>query len=155
MRGRPEHLVHLDRGHAVRLVLIALTTLVLHDVALPVDALRRHRVEQVRHAIGLEEQRQIERVLRHVDHVVRSIVGRGSVVVAAGAFEERIEHALLDVLRPFEHQVLEQVGEARAARLLIGRADVIPDVHRDHRHALVLVKDDVQPIAERELLVGY
>ena len=40
----------------------ALAPLVLDDVALRVDRLGRHRVEQVAHAIGLEEQRELERV---------------------------------------------------------------------------------------------
>jgi hypothetical protein len=61
--------------HAVGRVLVALTPLVLHDVALAVDELLRDDVEQVAHAIGLEEQREIERVRRHVDVVVRAILG--------------------------------------------------------------------------------
>ena len=37
---------------------------------------------------------------------------------------------------------------------LVGRADVIPEVHRHHRHARVAVQDDVQPVGQRELRVG-
>ena len=47
--------------------------------------LRRHRVEQVAHAIGFEEQRELERVRRHVDPVVGAVVLGRAVVVAAGA----------------------------------------------------------------------
>jgi hypothetical protein len=135
------------------LILVALTTLVLDDVALAIDALRRHRVEQIRHAIGLEIERQFQRVRRHVLEVVGAIVVRRAVVVAAGALEQRVEHAFLDVLRSLEHQVLEQVREAGAAGLLVRRADVIPDVHRRHRHALVLVQDDREPVGQAELCV--
>jgi hypothetical protein len=47
--------------------------------------------------------------------------------------------------------VLEEMREARAARLLVGGSDVIPDVDRHRRHALVLMQDDVQPVGQREL----
>ena len=87
MTLRIQHLVERDVGHAVRPVLVALAPLVLHDVALRVDGLRRHRVEQIAHAVRLEEQRQLERVRRHVDPVVGAIVLGRAVVVAAGAFE--------------------------------------------------------------------
>ena len=128
MPGRPEHLVELDRRHPVWPVLVALTPLVLHHVALPVDPLGRHRVEEVRHPVGLEEERQLQRIRRHVHDVVRAVVARRAVVVAAGRLEKRVELALLHVLRPFEHQVLEEVREAGAAGTLVGRAHVIPDV---------------------------
>ena len=54
-----QHLPEHDLRHAVRLVLDALPALVLHDVALGVDRFGRHRVEQVAHAIGLEEEREL------------------------------------------------------------------------------------------------
>ena len=42
------------------------------------------------------------------------------------------------VLRALEHHVLEQVREAGAARHLVGRADVVPDIHRDERQPMIL-----------------
>ena len=96
-------------------VLVALAPLVLDDVALRVDGLRRHRVEQVAHAIRFEEQRELERVRRHVDPVVGAVVLRRAVVVAAGRLEQRVELARLDVAGAHEHQVLEQMREAGAA----------------------------------------
>ena len=154
MGGGPEHLVELDRRHAVGAVLVALTPLVLHHVALPVDALGRHRVEQVGHAIRLEEERQLQRVRRHVDDVVGAVVGRRAVVVAAGRLEQRVELAFLHVLRALEHQVLEEVREAGAAGPLVGRAHVIPDVDGHDGHAGVAVQDHVEPVGELELPVG-
>ena len=44
--------------------------------------------------------------------------------------------------------------EARAARLLVGRADVIPDVHGHDGHAGVAMQDDVEPVVERNCRNG-
>ena len=55
------------------------------------------------------------------------------------------------MLRAFEHQVLEQVRQARAARPLVLRSDVVPDAHRDERHAVIFVDDDVETVGERGL----
>ena len=97
-------------------VLVALPALVLDDVALAVDALGGHRLEQVAHAVRLEEQRQLERRRRHVDVVVRAVRLRRAVVGGPRRLEQRVELPLLHVRGPFEHQVLEQVREAGAAR---------------------------------------
>ncbi len=145
-----QHLFEHDLRDAVRLVLDALPALVLHDVALRVDGHRRHRVEQVTHPIGLEEEGELERVRRHVDVVVRPIVRRGTIVLAADALEPRVELARLDVPGAHEHQVLEQMREARASRALVRGSHVIPDVHADERHAVILVEDHVQTVAKRE-----
>ena len=151
MPFRIEHLGKQQIRRAVRPVLVALTALVLDDVPLGVDGLRRHRLEQVAHAVGLEEQRELERVGGHVDPVVRAVVARRSVVVAAGAFEPRVEFARLDVARSHEHQVLEQVREPGPSRPLVRRADVVPHVDADERDAVVLVEDDAEAVRQREL----
>ena len=57
-----------------------------------------------------------------------------------------------DVLRPLEHHVLEQVGEAGAPGRLVAPADLVPDVDGDLRHAAVLVQDHLEAVAERVLL---
>ena len=44
----------------------------------------------------------------------------------------------LDVLRALEHQVLEEVGEAGAPRLLVLRPDVVPELQVDDRRRVVL-----------------
>ena len=150
---RVEHLRDLDRGHPVGGVLVALAALVLDHVALGVDGLGRHRVEQIRHPVGLEEERQVQRVRRHVDVVVGAILGRRRVVGAAGRLEQLIEVAVLGVGRAHEHEVLEEMREPGPPGLLARRADVIPDVHRDQRHGVILVEDDVQPVGQRELRI--
>ncbi len=154
MALRPQHRVEFELGHPVRPVLVALAPLVLDHVALAVDARRAHRVEQIAHAVGLEEEHQLERVGGPVDVVVGTIGVGGAVVVGAGAFEPGVEGPFGHVLRTFEHQVLEQVCEAGAAELLVPRADVVPDVHGDDRHAGVAVQDHVQPVGKRELRIG-
>ena len=55
------------------------------------------------------------------------------------------------MLGPLEHQVFEQVREARATRHLVLRADVVPHVHRDNRHAVIFVDDDVEAVGESGL----
>ena len=60
-----------------------------------------------------------------------------------------MEVAVVVVLRALEHQVLEQVREAGAARPLVLGADVIPDVDRDDRAVVILVDDHVEPVGER------
>ena len=56
------------------------------------------------------------------------------------------------VLRALEHHVLEQVREAGAPRLLVRRADVVPEVHRDERQAVVLRQDHLEAVRQRVLL---
>ena len=50
--------------------------------------------------------------------------------------------------------VLEQVRKTGTPELLAGRAGVVPDVHRYHRHGVVLVQDDRQAVRQLEHLVG-
>ena len=66
-----EHLAQSDLGHAIRAVLVALAAFVLDDVALGIDGLGRHGVEQESHPIRFEEERQLHGIGRHVDPVRR------------------------------------------------------------------------------------
>ena len=155
MALRIEHFGQHDRvGHAVGPILDALAPLVLDHVALGVDGLWRHGVEQVPHAIRFEEEREFECVRGYIDHVVGAIVLGRPVVVATDRFEQLVEFARLHVSRTHEHEVFEEVREACPSRLLARRPDVIPDVHRHDGHAVILVEDDVQPVGQRELRVG-
>ena len=58
------------------------------------------------------------------------------------------------VLRTLEHHVLEQVREAGAARDLVQRTDVVPDVDGDDRQPVIDMEDDLHSIWQRVLLVG-
>ena len=53
------------------------------------------------------------------------------------------------VLRALEHHVLEQVREPGAARLLVRRTDVIPEVHRHQRQPVILGQDHVEAVRQR------
>ena len=148
------HFIEDDLGRAIRPVLDRLAPFVFHHVALGVDRFRRHRFEEVPHAIGLEEQRELDGVRWDVNPVVRAVVRRGPVVVPAGGFEPLVEFPWLHVARTHEHQMLEQMREAGPTRAFTRRADVVPHVHGDDRHAVIFMQDDVQTVGERELHEG-
>ena len=148
-----EHFIEREWGRAVRRVLDPLAPLVLHDVALSVHGLRRHRVEKVPETVGLEKERQLQGVRRHVDEVVRGVVAGGRVVGAASLLEPLIELPVLHVAGSHEHQVLEEMREAGAPRVLARRADVVPDVHGDNRRAVILVQNHGHAVGQRELRV--
>ena len=50
--------------------------------------------------------------------------------------------------------MLEEVGEAGAARGLVGGADVVPDVDRHLRQPVIGAEDDGQAVGELVLLEG-
>ena len=50
--------------------------------------------------------------------------------------------------------MLEQVGEARLAGLLVLRANVVPDVDSDHGRLGVLMDNHPQAVIQGELRVG-
>ena len=151
--GRKERRHHGHHRQAVRPVLVVLPALVQHHVPLRLEALAGQRRQQVGHAIRFHPQRQIDGVGRDHFPVVGAIgVGR-AVQLAAGGLERR-EVARVVMGRALEHQVLEEVREPGAPRLLVLRPDVVPEVHRDDRHVVVLVHDDVEPVGERAFRVG-
>ena len=84
-----------------------------YHLALAVHTLGRHRIQQIRHSIGFEKQRELQRIGWEIDEVVRAIEVGGSVTGRTGRLEERVERALRDVTGAFEHQMLEQVSQAR------------------------------------------
>jgi len=59
-----------------------------------------------------------------------------------------------DVAGALEHDVLEQMGEAGLAPHLVLRADVVPEVDRDHRSEVVLGDDDPQAVGETLVAEG-
>ena len=112
-----------------------------------VELLLIEHVEQVAHAIGLEPQPELELVRRQRLEVVRAIeVGRAVEVRAARRFEQLEVRVARHVLRALEHHVLEQVREARAARRLVGRTDVIPEIDRDERQPMIRREDHLEAV---------
>jgi hypothetical protein len=140
-------------GAAVRLV-FALALFVLDDAALLVELGLSDGAEQEAHAVRFHEQRGIERGGRNILEVVGAVGIGGSVLVGDANLLEGFEVFALVVFRTLEHQVLEQVREARPARRLVLGADVIPQVDRDDGRLAVGVNDDAQAVGQGELLVG-
>ena len=80
-----------------------------------------------RHAVGLEPEHERQVLRRHRLPVDRRVfVGEG-VGLAADARDPRRMLIGPHVPRALEHQVLEQMREAGAARLLVLRSDVVPE----------------------------
>ena len=151
--GGIQRLAERHERQAVRPVLVVLPALVQHDVALRLEPLGRQRRQQIAHAIGLHPQRPIDGARRH-DLPVVGPVGVGRAVEQRAGLLQRREVALVVMLGPFEHQVLEEMREAGAARPLVLGADVIPDVHGHDRHVMILVDDHVETVGERALGEG-
>jgi hypothetical protein len=144
---------HRHRRQAVWTVLVVLAALVQDDVALVAEFRVGQRGKQVSHAIRLHPERELQCVGRHDFPVIGAIrVGR-SVERRAGALQG-LKVTVVVVLRPFEHEVLEQMRKARVARTLVLRPDVVPDVDRDDRTRVVFVQQHVESIRERVLAVG-
>ena len=143
----------VQEGPAVGLVL-SLPLLVLHDAALLVELRLIDRAQKVSHPVRFHPQRHVERRARDVLEVVRAVEVGGAVHVGGAHPVERLEVVVVEVLAAVEHQVLEQVREARLAELLVLRSDVVPDVHRHDRRLVVLAHDQREPVVEDELLVG-
>ena len=107
----------------------------------------RHRRQQEAHAIGLEPERQLERIAGH-GLVVDRVVLAGRAVQIGAELLERHEVIAVVMLRALEHHVLEEVGKAGSARLLVLRADPVPEVDRDDGRLVVLVEHDRQPVGK-------
>ena len=133
-------------------LILPLPLLVLHDAALLIKARLIHRPKQVPHAVGLHPQRQVERVPGD-DLEIVGAVNVGGAVHARGANPlEGLKELARIVLRAVEHEMFKKMGEPGLARLLILRADVVPNVHRHDRGLAVLMDDQGQAVVEDELL---
>jgi ATP-binding protein involved in chromosome partitioning len=62
---------------------------------------------------------------------------------------QRLEVAVVVVLRAFEHQMFEEMRETSSSGLLVFRADVIPDIHGDDRTGVILVQEHIEAVLER------
>ena len=140
-------------GDSVGLVL-ALALLVLDHAALFVQLGLVHRAQHVPHAIGFHPQGHVQRRPRHVLEVVGAVfVGRAVEIGRADALHG-LEVVVVEVLRTVEHQVLEQVGEASLAGLLVLRSHVVPDVDRDDWRLAVLMNHQRQSVVQNVLRIG-
>jgi hypothetical protein len=96
-----------------------------------------HRRQQAGHPVGLQPERQLQLVAGQGLEVVRPVEPGRGVQRAAGSLHQGHVLALLDVQRTLKHHVLEEVREAGLSRFLVPAADVVPEVDRHDRRAIV------------------
>ena len=121
-RGK-ERVEHLFPRRSVGHVVHALQALVSHDLALGVQFGLVEDIEEIRHPVRFGPEREPESLLRHGLVVVRPVVARRPVHPAgrqarAGPLHQPDEVAVV-VAGALEHEVLEEVGEPGAPRLLV------------------------------------
>ena len=104
------------------------------------------------HPIRLHPKRNIQSGLGNVLKIIRPVFARGAVQIGGANSLHGLEVVVVEVLAAVEHEVLEKVGKAALAGLLVFRADVIPHVDRHDRRFAILVHDDRQTIWQYELL---
>ena len=82
---------------------------------------------------------------------LRGVVVRFGVVESADGFDDARMFVRPHVRRAFEHQVLEEVREARVAGQLVFAAHVIPHLKVNHRHGVIFEQNHVQTVRKRVL----
>jgi hypothetical protein len=133
--------------------ILPLALLVLHHTALALEHLGRQVAGQPSHPVGLEVEGALEAGDGHVLEEVGAIGRSRAVAVVDPQVVHRLAEAVRVVLGAVEEEVLEQVGEPGPAAALVARADVVPDIDRHDRHAVVLVHQQGEAVVEDELLV--
>src|SRR5438045_3004234 len=137
---------------AVRLIVVALTALVLYDVPLRIELCRIEGVEQEAHAISFEPNSGLEVISWDDLPVVRPIVRRRPIVESANALGELVVQSVGDVAGTGEHHVLEKVREACPAGHLVLRANVVPHVHHYRGHGVIWRQDDIESVRKLIML---
>ena len=135
---RPEQQPHI----AVWLIHVALVILLGHNPLLHLQRLLCQL--QALHAVGLEHQSRFQPVGRQSDIVV-GVVAVGEGVALA---TQRAHHAVEVGHAPCaaEHEMLEQMGEACALRVLVARPDGVEHVDGGQRCVPRLMRQHRQPV---------
>ncbi len=137
--------VHFHLEHLVRVVLAALELRDDHR-ALGLDLVGL--VQAIRHPLGLDEEHPVERVTRRRLEV-GGLVDPGVAVPAPAELLDDALHLLAgDIRRPLEVHVLDPVRDAREARRLVARADLVPAPDGGQRCGMQLLDEDLQPVVE-------
>ena len=131
---------------SVRLVVHAEALLFLHGLALVVELLLRE--DEGAHAVGFEEEGEVEGLGGQRLEVVRPVFGRRPVHRAARLGDETEVVSLADVLRALEHQVLEEMRESRLAGRLDPASDVVRHVDRHEGDSALRRHDDREAVRE-------
>ena len=114
----------------VGVLLDPVAALVQHHVALGRD--RFVRQHEIGHAVGLERHHLGEVLFRDALEEGRVVVRGEGVFVAADRRHTAAELVARMGRRALEHQVLEEVRNARLTRRLVGRPDLVPHHVRDN-----------------------
>ncbi len=131
-----------------RIVLGAGAALFENHQPFAVDLLLRDR--QVGHPVGLDLHHHFQAVAGHA-LVIAGIVARGQrVLLAAIGGDDLGEHAGGQGVGTLEHQMLEEMRDARFARRLIGRAGLVPHHVQHDRRAPVGDHDHLQAVGQGE-----
>ena len=149
---RIEIVAHQIFDEPVRLV-VALALFVLHDAALVIQLLLRHRAEQMPHAVALQEQCALQSAGRHRLEIVCPVEPCRPVEIRRSHLLQRLEIIARRILRPVEHQMFEEMCEPGLALRLMLRADAVPDRNGHNGRLAIRVHDDAQAVRQRELLV--
>ena len=140
---------------AIGLIVHAPAALVLHDIALRVQLLLRHRRKQLSHAIRFEPERGRQLVRWHRLEVVRAVEPGRAVQRATGALHDLEVLIRTHVRGPLKEHVLEEVGESGAPGTFVGRTDVVPEIHGHDRRRVVLGERYRQAVRQPERHDGY
>ena len=120
-----------------------------HDVALGGD----HVVGELKpgHPVGLELHAGAQMLFGHLLEIGGEVGAGEGVLHSADFGDEFGELALGMGLRALEHQVLEEMGDARLARRIVGRAVTVPDHVGDDGGAMVGNDHDLEAVLKGEM----
>jgi hypothetical protein len=117
-------------------------------------ALRQHHLvgeHKAGHAVGFQFHNCLELLARHALEIA-GVVARGEGVFLTADMRDHLREFTRRVLRrALEHQMLEEMRQARFSRRLVGGADLVPDHVGDNRRAVIGNDDQLQSVREREV----
>ena len=148
MVRRIHRLGHQPPDHPVGTIGHVLAVFVLDHVFLNPDLLVAQGREEMPHPVRLHRQGELEVGGGKVFVIVGPVRG-GRAVDARPEPLERLEEVARIVLRPLEHEMLEEMGEPALASLLVLGADVVPEVHRDDGQRPLPTRDHVEAVGQR------
>src|SRR5688572_8365123 len=82
---------------------------------------------------------------RNVLPVVCPVFASGA-IYRSPHFLQRLKEILIVMFGSLEHHVFKKVSKTGPAWFFIFRADVIPDIHRDHWDRMIFMQDDIEAI---------
>jgi hypothetical protein len=105
----------------------------------------------VAHPVGFHLHHQPETVGGDALEIGGVVLGGEGVVGAAVFLNHAGKLARFHIVGGLEHQVLEEMGDAGAARLLVGGAGAVPDHVHHHRGAVILDHHHLHAVFQPEV----